>query len=282
MNELKGGFKERINDAGKVIWLADSASKTALSSKIDMISSIIGYPKEIVTTSYLTDFYSGIDASSLSTTDQFSNILQTVQNLNTVMTRKWRTDFGTVQLMLFVDWTAADAYYINYMNRIVLPMGIIKWNSFSTLASPSISYGSLGFIVAHEMAHSFDPQNVPFNQYGLYDPLWLSSSTLDQFSAQSSCFQTFYPRYSFNKVRVDGVRTLSQNIADNGGLLVALDVFRKMQNVSLVVLPGLSKYSSEKLFWINFAQTWCSSMDSATLITKMVIPFSVILILCDN
>lgn len=59
-----------------------------------------------------------------------------------------------------------------------------------------------------------------------------------------------------------------ENIADNGGMKSAYFAYKKwiQQNGIEKSLPGL-KYSSEQMYWIAAAQTWCSA--SRDWFTKM-------------
>lgn len=55
---------------------------------------------------------------------------------------------------------------------------------------------------------------------------------------------------------MNGVVTLGENIADNGGLRAALRAYRAYKKQSTFKdwkLPGLENYSSEQLFYLGFA-----------------------------
>lgn len=71
----------------------------------------------------------------------------------------------------------------------------------------------------------------------------------------SSSFFVFF----FCKFQVNGVRTLDENIADNGGIKGMLAAYRSYvkHNGPDLLLPNLN-YTTNQLFWISAAQTWCA------------------------
>lgn len=60
-------------------------------------------------------------------------------------------------------------------------------------------------------------------------------------------------------LKLNGINTQGENIADNGGIKEAYLAYRKYvaENGAEPKLPGL-EYTSNQLFWISAAQTWCS------------------------
>lgn len=58
---------------------------------------------------------------------------------------------------------------------------------------------------------------------------------------------------------MNGIRTLSENIADNGGLKIVHAAYQTFvqRNGPDELLPEMLDYNQNQLFWISAAQTWC-------------------------
>ncbi|XP_017483672.1 PREDICTED: neprilysin-like, partial [Rhagoletis zephyria] len=66
-------------------------------------------------------------------------------------------------------------------------------------------------------------------------------------------------------------QTLGENIADNGGLKAAYHAFLKSEatkDADILKLPGLN-LTHKQLFFVSFAQVWCSSTTNETSILQM-------------
>lgn len=114
----------------------------------------------------------------------------------------------------------------------------------------------MGAVIGHEITHGFDDEGAQFDDEGNLKNWW-SLSTEEHFTNRSQCFVEQYG--SINDTRVNlllnGRNTLGENIADNGGIREAFRAFQSSRRDAL--LPGLN-YSREQLFFISYANTWCS------------------------
>ncbi|KAJ3205582.1 Endothelin-converting enzyme 2 [Entophlyctis luteolus] len=73
---------------------------------------------------------------------------------------------------------------------------------------------------------------------------------------------------------VDGLRTLGENIADNGGVARAFEAWRSERageggGKKNAKLPGLDEYSEEQLFFIGYGQHWCENRQPEALLSRL-------------
>ncbi|XP_037582687.2 neprilysin-1-like [Dermacentor silvarum] len=113
------------------------------------------------------------------------------------------------------------------------------------------------------MIHGFDDLGKQFDEDGRLRNWW-SNSTQKKFDVKSECFIRQYSSV-FSELAnrtLNGVNTLGENMADNGGLRMAfrtLDQQLKAFTMPDVRLPGLERYSSKQLFFISAAFVSCGS-----------------------
>ncbi|CAO3633652.1 unnamed protein product [Cunninghamella echinulata] len=213
---------------------------------------------------------------------------------------------GTVFSSTFVDnqdffpLFTPNAYYIPEYNKIVVPAGLLFppffYSNDEDLSSPSSSslpssssssssifpmhmnFGSLGMILAHELTHAFDLNGRLYNSDGKKGNWW-SNDTLNRFTDKVQCFidqysnMTVYDEKNKKTLFIDGKLTLNENLADNGGLSVAYDTLKAMQASSSspqysLLLPNIH-LSPEQLFYIHFAQSFCSKLSPDSLIQQV-------------
>lgn len=62
---------------------------------------------------------------------------------------------------------------------------------------------------------------------------------MEAFKKQTQCMVEQYGNYSINKEPVNGIHTLGENIADNGGLKAAYKVRHQLSNSEYLRFHGL-------------------------------------------
>lgn len=114
------------------------------------------------------------------------------------------------------------------------------------------------FIISTEITHGFDDQGRQFDASGnLVD--WWTEDTTNAYLEKAQCIIDQYGNFTEPNVdlNLNGINTQGENIADNGGIKEAYLAYQK--HGKKVRLPGLD-YSTDQLFWISAAQTWCAKL----------------------
>ncbi|GFS48803.1 endothelin-converting enzyme homolog [Trichonephila inaurata madagascariensis] len=111
-----------------------------------------------------------------------------------------------------------------------------------------------------------------YNQYGNLEQWW-KNSTIKNFQKQAQCFVEQYSNYEVQGIKVNGLLTLGENIADNGALKPAFNAYQNWvaRNHAEQPLPGL-RLTNNQLFFVAFGQMWCElstpAMDRYMLLTN--------------
>ncbi|KAE8377252.1 hypothetical protein BDV26DRAFT_217002 [Aspergillus bertholletiae] len=157
-----------------------------------------------------------------------------------------------------------NAYYNPPGNEIVFPAGIMQPPAFYGPSAPLyLAYGAFGAVSGHELSHAFDSTGRHYDETGNYTDWW-DDKTVDAFEERAQCFVDQYsdftaPEQDSEPLHVNGRLTLGENIADAGGIGAAYHAWKKHERVSPdAQLPGLSKFTKEQLFFISYANWWCS------------------------
>jgi len=253
IDEIKKTFKKRVKEHE---WIDEKTTKYVFE-KADALKSKIGYAKYVVRPKDLSSRFRRLNITS-------KTFFQ-----NNVEVDKWVRHRLFAKLRKLVDkekWPmfpqTINAMYQFYENEIVIPAGILQAPFFYSAEIPrSLSYGALGSIIGHEMTHGFDNTGRKFDKNGDIVKEWWSKSSLAEFNKRSECIEEQYSKYKVQgKYPISGKVTLGENIADNGGTKLSYYAYHdwlQKNGTREFLLPGL-EYSNEQLFFIGYAQEYCS------------------------
>ncbi|BDU73058.1 M13 family metallopeptidase [Mesoterricola silvestris] len=151
-----------------------------------------------------------------------------------------------------------NAYYNPSLNEIVLPAGILQPPFFDERADDASNYGELSSTIGHELLHGFDDQGSQFDAEGNMRNWWTPADR-KAYEAQTEAVVRQYDAYEpFPGVHVQGRQTLGENLADIGGLKIALEAWKLASaGKPQPVVDGLT---AEQRFFVGFAQSWRTNM----------------------
>jgi len=165
-----------------------------------------------------------------------------------------------------------DAYN-GSLRDIVFPAGILQPPIFDAAADPAINYGAAGGVIGHELTHGFDDEGRKFDAQGKLADWWAPADAkvfderATRLGAQYSAFEPI------PGVHVNGKLTMGENIADLGGLTLALTAYHaSLAGAPAPVLDGLT---GDQRVFLGWAQAWCGkSRDDAIRRTVVSDPHS--------
>ncbi len=150
-----------------------------------------------------------------------------------------------------------NAYYNPTQNEIVFPAGILQFPFFDNDADDAFNYGGIGAVIGHEISHGFDDQGRKFDLNGnLTD--WWTADDAKKFTAKTDMVVDQYSQQTvLDTMHVNGKLTLGENIADLGGLAVALEAF-KTYSPQAKTTQKIDGFTPEQRFFLAWAQVWRS------------------------
>jgi len=237
VTNLKTAYRARIE---KLDWMGPETKKEALK-KLDTYTIKVGYPD------HLRDY------SKLAVrTDDLAG------NVKRCATLDW--DFYTGRFSGPVDrsdWGMTpqtnDAYN-GSLRDIVFPAGILQPPVFDPDADPAINYGAAGGVIGHELTHGFDDQGRKIDASGALRDWWTKQDA-ETFKKRADVLGAQFSKYEpIPGVHVNGELTMGENIADLGGLTLALDAYRA--SLKGQPAPVLDGYTGDQRVLLGWAQAW--------------------------
>jgi putative endopeptidase len=239
------GLKQALDaDIDTLDWMSGKTKKQA-HIKLAAIIDKIGYPDHWRDYSSLS-IVPGDLVGNVERADQFLNRRDVAKIGKPHDKQEWQMTPPTV-----------NAYYDPTENDINFPAGILRPPFFNMAVDDAINYGGIGAVIGHEITHGFDDQGRQYDKDGnLKD--WWTKADAKKFVARAQCVVDQYGSYQVSDdVKQNGKATLGENLADNGGLRIALAALRKA--TAGKPDPKIGGFTAEQRFFLGFAQVWCGA-----------------------
>jgi putative endopeptidase len=162
-----------------------------------------------------------------------------------------------------------NAYYNPPKNEIVFPAAILQPPFFSAKAAIPVNLGAIGMVIGHELTHGFDDQGSQYAPDGNLKQWW-SDSAVKKFKEKTACVDKQYSQYEpLPGLKLNGKLTLGENIADNGGAVLAYRAFKNLRKDApeTVVADGLTE---DQQFFLAVGQIWCAKYRDETTKRRVV------------
>ena len=137
-----------------------------------------------------------------------------------------------------------NAYYNPESNSINFPAGILQAPFYDKNQSTEKNYGGIGVVIGHEITHAFDSNGADYDENGDMHNWWTKADS-KAFDKRIKAFEDQWDGLEIYGTKVNGKLTVTENVADAGGLSSTLQVLK-----TDVTKPNLKDYFE------NYANIW--------------------------
>ncbi len=199
--------------------------------------------------------------------------MDAVGNLRRVADRNYRRALARLgQQVDMTEWWMAPqtvgAILVFQQNALTFSAALLQAPKYDPAASDAASYGAIGAIVGHEASHFIDPLGAEYEADGRVKRWWTSEDSAGFQGAADGLVRQFSEYHPFPDLGVNGKLTLSENVADLGGLSAAFDAYRH----SLGARTSDTAYvrQQDREFFLGFARSWRSKISESAFRTQLV------------
>ena len=206
---LVAAFRIRIEQN---TWMSEETKAKALE-KLDLMVTAVGYPENFET-------YETVEiGDSLVETILNSYDAGNALALGAVGEEVDRGDW-------FMNAFEVNAGYDASRNMMIYPAAILQAPFFDPNADLASNYGAIGAVIGHEITHGFDLGGSQYDGYGNLVSWW-TEEDYDAFLALNDEVIALYGGIEVQPgLLVDGELTVTENVADMGGVQIAWDALQ--------------------------------------------------------
>lgn len=224
-------------------WMESRTKRHALD-KLDTMNIKIGYPNK------WRDFskHKLYMNNSFLKNNLICNMEDNLYRLNKLYKPIDRTEW-------FMNPQDVNAYYSPSFNEIVFPAGILQPPFFSEDYDMALNLGGIGCVIGHEMTHGFDDKGCLYDAEGNLNDWWTEQDK-QSYKEKIQVLKNQFKSYSINNTFVNSELTAGENIADLGGVIIALDGLKKYLIKNPQENVKIEGFSPIQRFFINNAKIW--------------------------
>ncbi|GAB2461809.1 peptidase M13 [Hymenobacter qilianensis] len=247
-------FREHIQ---ALDWMSDSTKQKALV-KLSKITKKVGYPDK-------WRDYSSLEVAR----DSYAQ--------NVMRAKQWQYRYRANKLGKPVDRTewemtpqTYNAYYNPSNNEIVLPAAIFSIPGLiDKNADDAVIYGYAGAsTIGHELTHGFDDEGSQFDEKGNLRNWWSKKDRAAFQQRVNGIVRQFNGYTVLDSLHINGKATAGENIADLGGIVIALDAFKKTEQYKKGEKIG--GFTPVQRYFLGYALGWQSHQRDEVLAQRIL------------
>ena len=223
-------YKERI----KTNEILGEATREKAILKLSTMGVKMGYPDKV------RAIY---DKLVFNPDDSFFDVMLTLSEIRTLDMLS-KLDKPTQPENWAMPGHMVNACYDPFVNDITFPAAILQPPFYSLKQTRSENLGGIGAVIGHEISHAFDSNGAKCDENGNINNWW----TEDDFARFETKVNQMIEQFDGIELpwgKVNGAFIVSENMADNGGMSVTLDIMSRMDGASY------------EEYFCNWARVWC-------------------------
>jgi len=224
-------------------WMSDATRAKALA-KFARFRAMIGYPLKWRDYSALT-----IRRDSYFENVRRAGAFESRRLFGRIGTKVDRDEFT------FLPPQVVNAYFQSSANQIVFLAAILQPPFFDPAADDAVNYGGIGVVIGHEITHGFDDRGRLYDADGNMADWWTDADAAQFKGRAQKLVDEFNSFEALPGLHVNGELTLSENIADLGGLAVAYDALQ-LALAGRAAPPKIDGFTPEQRFFLAYGQLW--------------------------
>ncbi|MEP7243346.1 MAG: M13 family metallopeptidase [Gammaproteobacteria bacterium] len=162
---------------------------------------------------------------------------------------------------------AVGAILTFQQNAYDFSAGLLQAPKFDPAASEAANYGAIGAIIGHDVSHFIDTLGAEYETDGRNRRWWTPEDSAQYAAVTQPLVDQFSGYRPFPDLGVNGKLTLSENLADLGGLAAAFDAYRRTLGNRIADEEYVR--AQDRQFFIGFARGWRSKIREDALRTQL-------------
>ena len=234
---LTSAYRTRIE---KLDWMSEPTKLEAIK-KLDTYTVKVGYPD------HMRDYSQVVIRDD----DAFGNAQR-------AGAANWAVYLGRLRGPVDrSDWAMTPQTNDAYQGRlrdIVFPAAFLQPPIFDPDADAPINYGAIGAAIGHELTHGFDDEGRKIDAVGTLRDWWAPEDA-KRFEARATLLGKQYSGYEpVSGMYINGEQTMGENIADLGGLTLALEAYHASLHGKPA--PVVGGFTGDQRVFLGWAQAW--------------------------
>lgn len=247
IDNLTKAFERAIDGAE---WIGDETRAKA-HGKLAKIERRIGHPQT----------WPDYSALRISSEDLVGNVRRVHAFVYDAAIEKLSRPVKPHELFSVPLWVTGT--YAQTSNAIEFTAPLLQPPLFVPGADDAYNYAAIGQVIGHELGHGFDDEGRKFDGGGnLAD--WWTEEDARNYQQRADRLAAYYSEFEpLEGFKIDGERTLGENIADLTALVLGYDAY--LGSLDGREPPVIDGFTGKQRYFLSYAQAWRNKLRDEAL-----------------